>query len=571
MHAGGWLRRGRGGEGSGAAAGAPQQPPDPLVPGDGWSRAVLESGALRHNRGERGAGLVRLLSLSAGPRPTLDKGWGAAVNLLGSADKSVLPILRALLQALATAPPSTARPGGEIDARPILVSRENAVAAVNTVWAASHVLGAAAVTDLGATLGRLLEEPWTAESSSLRDACAGALAAVGTEEAFEELKAAVPRAQTKAQRELLLLCISRMPGAARSAGTAEVAVATHGLDVGGRRDLTAHHRSYLLTLNANGSVETRSIEGETAVGNEAAERVLRAEVRAIGTTYRKEVARLEALLATEHSWTPAQWRRLYLGHPITRAVASHLIWRLELDSGASADVIPSWQPAGLLRVLPHIAGARAHFGTAGSIGDASGTGYGTPLPDNVRAVRLWHPCEAAPEELALWRATLRVLSAQQQFDQPFQQVERAFTSVTRDAEQAELHQLAGAERDAAAWQADLDELPWTALSKAGGKTADREDLIHREFPDDKVTATALFTRIALTARRPALIRLGAAWIHRTDDRTLTPLPWSALHPRLCSEVERDLSVLMTPPADAAADDPAGDLRTRNPLAPADRL
>ena len=568
------MRRGRGGEesaqagrgeaGHGAAPGAPgrpdapgagQEPPGLLVYGDGWSRAVVASGALRRNRG---AGLAGLLTLSAGTRPILDKGWAAAVNLLGSAEKSTTPVLRALLHALATAPPSALHPDGATDTRPILVSRENTVAAVNTLWAASHVLGPAAVPDLGEALGRLLEEPWIAESTSIRDAGAGALAAVATEEAFEQLKAVVPKAQTKAQRELLLLSISRMPWAARAAGTAEVAVATHGLDVGGKRSVVAHHRSYALALNLDGTVTTRHLDDDAVVANEAAERVLRAEIRAINATYRKEVARIEALLATERTWSLAQWRRLYLGHPITRAVASRLIWRLELESGETLDVIPAWQPAGLLRELPHIAGG------------TSAAGPGTPIPENVRSVRLWHPREAAPEDLAVWRGILRQLSVREHFDQPFQQIERAFTSAARDPEQTELQQWAGAVADAESWQATLAELPWSMVTKPGGRAADREDLIHREFPQDKVTATALVTRVtpaasaggnagsnpgSNTPANPAartLIRLGIAWIHRSDDKALTPLPWAALHPRLCSEVERDLSLLMSPPSDASA-------------------
>src|SRR6185503_9825794 len=69
---------------------------------------------------------------------------------------------------------------------------------------------------------------------------------------------------------------------------------------------------------------------------EAAERVLRGELRAIRATYRKEAARIEALLATEHTWTPDAWQKLYLDHPITRAVASRLIWRLVLEAGGSS-------------------------------------------------------------------------------------------------------------------------------------------------------------------------------------------------------------------------------------------
>ena len=661
MHAGDWLRRGRaertsagyaagaasaanaagstrdGGGEAGVGFGAAMDFGESLlVSGDGWSLAVAESGVLGR---PPATAFEVFLTIAADPRPSASKSWANAVKARAQAEKSAPRKLRALLSALASAAPAVAPraslgadgAGGAgsadgADARPILVSRENTIVAVNTVAAAAHVLGEAAVPNLGAALCRLLEEPWTVDSTSIRDACAGALAAIGTEQAFEELKAAVPRAQTKVQREVLLLCLGRMPWSAKDAkaagaSMAELVVPTHGLNVAGKRELTTHHRNFELTLHEDGSVGSRSLDDAQVVENQAAERVLRAELRAISATYRKEVARIEALLATEHSWSPETWRKLYLDHPITRAVASRLVWRLavalEKDGGGAAgtggarrrggrgarvavgrtiDVVPAWEPAGLLRIVnAQRAGAEAAI----------------PWPDGVSSVQLWHPREAAPEDLAAWRAALRDVA----FDQPFQQIKRDFVASESDPEKTEFDRFAGEVTDAAAWEAALAEIPWTMATKSGGKTSDREDLIHREFPAEKVTATAMFTRLSSFARPPQTaspqpsptqpsrphtsptqpslpqpsptqssplqpfppqasqagpsltqpspvpppvdaapdrIRLGAAWIHRTDDKSLTPLPLSTLPARLCSEVERDLHVLMNPPTDAVA-------------------
>lgn len=627
MHAGDWLRRGRAeragstkeGGGDGAAdeaAGALTK--SLLVTGDGWSLAVAKSEVLGRPPGSR---FEEFLSLAADPRPSASKSWAGAVQVRAQADKSASRKLRVMLSALATAAPSVAAGADGADARPVLVSRENTIVAVNTVAAAAHVLGEDAVPNLGETLCRLLEEPWTVDSTSIRDACAGALTAIGTEEAFEELKAAVPRAQTKAQREVLLLCMSRMPWStkdAKAAGAsmAELVVPTHGLDIAGKLELTTHHRNFELTLHEDGSVSSRSLDDTEVVANEAADRVLRTELRAISTTYRKEVARIEALLATEHSWSPATWRRLCLDHPITRAVASRLVWRLTLEAadgdaahassehraigasngnheavgagepadwidagavsgvgaepvadaggraagprsrigfavggrvkgrgrtggfpvGRTTDVVPAWNSPGLLRDVSAREGST----------DSTLT---TDWPDGVVGVQLWHPREAAPEDLAAWRTALRELP----FAQPFQQIERDFVASESDPEKAEFDQCLGAVTDASSWEAALAKIPWTVATKSGGKATDREDLIHREFPEEKVTATAMYTRLhapATPLARIDRIRLGAAWIHRTDDKSLTPLPLSTLSARLGSEVERDLYVLMNSPSDA---------------------
>jgi hypothetical protein len=442
------------------------------------------------------------------------------------------------------------------------VGRDNTAAAVNTVWAAAHIQGAKAIPDLGSTLRRLLEEPWSADSTRLRNACAAALASLATldgEQATEELHAAVPYAKSKEQRELLFLCIGRASGenAKTSSRRAELAVANHGLGADGTREITAHHRDYVLTLHQDGTVTATSPDGADAVENEAADRVLRGELRAIRATYHKEVERIEALLATERTWTFEQWQRLYLDSPITRAVATRLVWRMETAAGTTTDVIPA---------LDHQNGAtRAVDALPGA----------APWPDGIVRVTLWHPREATHGSLAEWRSALRLLP----FHQPFQQIERDFTVAQRDPDKTELEQQAGAVVDVASWEAALARLPWSVHRRAGGKTADSRDFIHRDFPDEMVTATAMFTRIraregqagaagAAGVNRAAsatgatgqsgeagvpgaaeAIRLGTAWIHRTDDRSMTPLPLEAIPPRISSEAQRDLAVLMAGQSD----------------------
>jgi hypothetical protein len=532
VRAGDWWRR-RGGVQEGAQAPEPDEAWI-LEYGDGWSRAVAESVPFEQ---DRGLPLRRLLALSGGARPTHERNWTAAIDLLAGTDRATTPALRGLLGALATARPH-AGPADDADGRPVLVGRENTAAAVNTVWAAAHLLGKSAVPDLGAALRRLLEEPWSADSTRLRNACAGALADIAGEEAIDELRAALAYAQSKGQRELLLLCMGRASGesAKTSSRLAELAVATHGLDVSGRREITAHHRDYLLTLHQDGSVTGTAVDAQ-AVDNEAADRVLRGELRAIKATYRKEVERIEALLATDRTWTFEQWQRLYLENPITRAVASRLVWRLQTAAGATTDVIPAW-------AREH-GRDRAGDRQGGAVRAVDALPGAAPWPHGVVHVTLWHPREATHASLAEWRSALRLLP----FRQPFQQIERQFTEIQRDPDKTELEEQAGAVVDAAGWEAALARLPWSVHRRAGGKTADSGDFLHRDFPDEKITATAMFTKLRAQTGEPEAIRLGTAWIHRTDDKGMTPLPLEALPPRISSEAQRDLTVLMAGQAD----------------------
>lgn len=112
-------------------------------------------------------------------------------------------------------------------------------------------------------------------------------------------------------------------------------------------------------------------------------------------------ARLENLLAAERTWTLADWQEHYLEHPLVQLFTRRLIWRFD-----DLTAIP----------LDH----NSFLGLDGA--------YAPPVTGEVR---LWHPLEASPDEIAAWRTLLR----ERQLRQPFKQAYR------------EIYLLAPAERE----------------------------------------------------------------------------------------------------------------------------
>ncbi|HEX4788553.1 MAG TPA: hypothetical protein VH372_08840, partial [Actinospica sp.] len=192
-----WWRRGARGHAAAQAAGL-------LAPGDGWSAAAAELGL---DDPEQINALLQVLEPHLGARPAQHPAWRRQVRALGRREhREACAALRALFEALGEAVPRAAT-SAAADGRPLLVGRENTVAAVNLVWAAVELLGERAIPTLGLILDRSLTEPWTLDSGRVRNACAGALAGLDTDESASVLISAAASAPTKGQKEQLLLCL----------------------------------------------------------------------------------------------------------------------------------------------------------------------------------------------------------------------------------------------------------------------------------------------------------------------------------------------------------------------------
>jgi len=491
-----------------------------LRPDDGWYRAVAARLAAHEDAGGlRPLGAV--LSVDRGARPNQDPDWHRRVHDLELKRRHwATQLLAGMLDALAEAVPLV-ESRGAADGRPLLVGQANTVCAVNLVWAAVELDFERKSQTIGRILLRSVSEPWTMYSVRVRNACANALAEVGSRQAVDVLAEAATQAQTKALREQLLLCLDRAASRVEEppSRVAELHVPRHGLDERGWRELTVRQHRFDLELFPNGQVGVTQRDGEPTPDT-AASRVTAAESRAIRATYRREVARIEALLATDRDWDPEDWQRIYHDNAITRAVASRLIWRHTHENGRTVDRIPGWDRTD---VVSYTADGTLWTDTQ-------------PAEDAPYRISLWHPRDADPAMLATWREACRVRN----LIQPFEQVERNFTRLAPESDATELGHYAAAVVDADHLTAAVRRLDWHSRRTRGGAAQDSIRLAYRDFPDDRVSVAVPYTD---SATSPGAVVLGAGWFHRADDRARTPLPLGAIGPRAYSEAVRDLSVL----------------------------
>ena len=489
--------------------------PAVLAFGDGWSRAALAS---TPTEPQQLRWLREALAEDYGARPQQSSAWQTAAQPL---DSWYAPEVRtafwAMFEALVDAAPYAAATAS-VDARPLLVSRANTVCSVNAVWAAAELRGAEEASRIGSILSRVLTEPWTVDSVRLRNACANALAVIGTQQAVDLLATAAQLAPTKAQKEYLLLC---MGTAAREveplpSRLAELNVPDHGLDANGRKEFSVRRYRFELRLHPGGRVIVIDRK-RGATPDKAAEWMAAAEARAVRTTYRRELARIVTLLASTRSWPGEEWKRLYLDHPITRVVSCGLVWRMDFPDGRVLDCVPNLDGGVLTsdgrRTPPHL-----------------------PLFSRIGAVpqvSLWHPGECDEVGFRAWRD----LVAAGSLSQPFEQILRDFTAVEPDPEATELRRFSGTVLGSKQFAAAIRSVGWHSRRTRSVRPADTIRLAHRAFPDDGLSVV-----VACQEAEDTVV-LGTAWFHRTKDDDNSPLPMEAVPPRVYSEALRDLTVL----------------------------
>ncbi|MBR7832877.1 DUF4132 domain-containing protein [Actinospica durhamensis] len=502
--------------------------------GDGWSRAAR----VRHLDQERLRILSQLLDKDRGRSPHRVQVWQDAVEELARREnRPARDTLFALLEALAEGAPYEV-PGEQADGRPVLVGRANTARAVNTIWAAARLGGPEVLPWLGRVLRRSLRQPWTLDSGArIMEAAQTALALDGGHRAVAELGAAVPLASNSALREQLAwsLSLASIGHETPPSRLAELRVAEHELDADGERELIVKWRKYVLRIAPDGEV-TLIRDHPPNVENVMAEETARTEARAVAATYRDEVARIEGLLATDRDWELEDWRQLYLRNPITRAVASRTVWVWRLPGERTMSVLPSWD---------------------GQIRAVNGTAQPADRPTGPVTVRLWHPSEAPPEELAAWRTLL----ADPVFGlvQPFQQIERDFTLVAPEPNAVELDQCLGLRFTPSALTLARRRIGWSSRTK-GGNAPDAETTryVYREFPDSHLAVSLA------CVTRAGLVNLDTAWFYRIGNSARIPLPLGSIPTRVYSEALRDLAVLAREP-EPLLEPELGSIRDQRPL------
>ena len=210
-------------------------------------------------------------------------------------------------------------------------------------------------------------------------------------------------------RGALKLIAAAIETAAKSAGMTvdtleDLAVPTGGLDADGtRREVFGEEGSATLTLDSKTGRMRLKWFGADGKARKAVpagiKREFAAEVKAlkaaeaeVAAAVSAQAARLDGFLAAERVWALSVWRERYEAHPVLGNLTRRLIWTV-----------------GGVPALP------GEAGFAGAADDAE--------------VKLWHPINAQPEEVMLWRDALEG----QGIVQPFKQAHREVYLLT-DAE-----------------------------------------------------------------------------------------------------------------------------------------
>jgi hypothetical protein len=116
------------------------------------------------------------------------------------------------------------------------------------------------------------------------------------------------------------------------------------------------------------------------------------DIKAIRATVGNERTRLDACLAADRRWPLAQWRRLYLGHPVTGQLTRRLIWTFRAAAEPDRPVGPGQMVTG----IPV---------SEGILVTSDGTEVPIPVGDETE-VRLWHPVHATADDVRAWRQLL---------------------------------------------------------------------------------------------------------------------------------------------------------------------
>ncbi|MFD1537555.1 DUF4132 domain-containing protein [Nonomuraea guangzhouensis] len=170
----------------------------------------------------------------------------------------------------------------------------------------------------------------------------------------------------------------------------EQGVPTHGLAADGTRSWRLGDHTVVLTVRdavtvrlgftAPDDTAIRALPPAVSEAHAKELKAIKTVQKEVRQTLAAERARLEGLFTVDRTWSPEDWVRHYLDHPITAVVARGLIWETD-----GKTFLPGDAPAGA-------------------------------------EVRLWHPARAPLEEVAAWRETLTERRVRQPYKQAFREV-----------------------------------------------------------------------------------------------------------------------------------------------------
>ena len=268
------------------------------------------------------------------------------------------------------------------------------------LWAAS-IIGEA---DWAApACERLIARARQAEQIKVGNACFYCLGERADDPAVEVLARIVAKVK---DRRFLKPAISALERAAEQRGISpeqlrEQLVPAFGLDADGRKRMEIGPAAGTIQVVAPAKVacsfhvdgrETASAPAQLKDSHPDELAAFKRAVEEIRKELAVQRARLEDLLAAERSWSLADWRKHYLEQPLVQLFTRRLIWSFDGQAAIPLE--------------------RDSFLTLG----------GQIEPPEAAEVRLWHPLEATPDEIAAWRALLRERELHQPFKQAYREI-----------------------------------------------------------------------------------------------------------------------------------------------------
>jgi hypothetical protein len=499
-----------------------------IEPGDGWAAAVLPE--LAAWQGAAGASapsvnnMLRHLAAASGSKPS--KTWLARAGELAR-DADAARVVRLLLDTLITARGTERQLYGMTCN--VLVSDGNADLTRSAAWAASLLDEPWVVPTLQAVAYQVIHTTGRAgciASPKPANACVYSLSVIASADAIAALHDLQRTTRHNGFRKQISAALA---GAAQRCGLTpgqlvERVIPVAGLGANSERQLAlAPDTTARVRITTDCRVVTEWHRGEgwaprVPAGIDPKQFPgLRAAVKEVKDALAGERVRLESLLADDRRWDAAQWRSLYLAHPVTGPLARRLLWTIE-DSAGAATGLP---------------------GSDGKLVTLDGE---RDIPP-AATVRLWHPARAATEQVRGWRDRLARDGLVQPFKQAFREV-YLLTPAERETREYSnrfaahiLHyQQAFALMKARAW----------ATNYLGPHDGGYEGYAQHDFADAGLTA--VFAHYAVDtgpgAGQVALCSTDRVLFHRTGDRACRPVPLEDVPDLVFSEAMRDVDLFV---------------------------
>ena len=311
----------------------------------------------------------------------------------------------------------------------------------------------------------------------------------------------------------------------------DASLPSHGLDPTGSLEMAAGTTSARIEVQPDARVSVTwsragalapSLPPDLALDEPGFVAEVTATVSRIEARLAEERTRLERLLGSERTWSAEAWRRRFRDHPIGRLHAASLLWTIiGADAGAAALPVDDGWISPDERPLA--------------------------LPEAAR-LRLWHPAEARPSDVTVWRATLAARAVRQSIRQVERKIFRP--DPTSPAAAADLR-FAGAIVDHPRMRTLLRARGWAAPALGAWDQGD-EATAWRVF-DDGLRAEARYQapdRVPTGERIPQARIVAVRFLRTTVAPTAAAadgvgVPLAQVPPRVFSEALMDVALVVS--------------------------